>query len=133
MKENPLHEGAFMIHGEGVGTISPEMIGRRAAELAFINGRELHEATKADWDEAVRELTGGNELDPKQVVLEAMPESDRWNPVPGSSGTEAMVDFDDGEDAEGRSAEERLFEEGVEEAGHERMLEATSKKAPPEE
>ena len=122
-----------MIHGEGVGTISPEMIGRRAAELAFINGRELHEATKADWDEAKRELTGGDELDPKQVLLESIPESDRWNPIPGSSGPEAMVDFDDGEDAEGRSAEERLFEDGVEEAGHERMLEATLEKAPPDE
>lgn len=122
-----------MIHGEGVGTISPEMIGRRAAELAFINGRELHEATKSDWDEAKRELTGGDELDPKQSLLESMPESDRWNPIPGSSGHEAMVDFDDGEDAEGRSAEERLFEDGVEEAGHDQMLEATSKKAQPDE
>lgn len=117
-----------MIHGKGVGTVNPEMIGRRAAELAFINGRELHEVTKSDWDEAFRELTGGNELDPKQEFLESIPESDRWNPIPGSSGHEAMVDFDDGEDKDGRSAEERLFEEGVEEAGHERMLEATSVK-----
>ncbi len=122
-----------MIHGEGVGTVSPEMIGKRAAELALINGRQLHEATKSDWDEAVRELTGGNKLDPKQTLLESMPESDRWNPIPGSSGHEAMVDFDDGEDAEGRSAEERLFEEGVKEAGHDQMLEATSKKTQPDE
>jgi hypothetical protein len=133
MKENPLHEGAFMIHGEGVGTVSPEMIGKRAAELAVINGRQLHEATMADWDEAVRELTGGNELDPKQEFLESVPESDRWNPIPGSSGHEAMVDFNDGEDKDGRSAEERLFEEGVEEAVHDLMLEATSKKTLPEE
>jgi hypothetical protein len=133
MKESPLYVGAFMIHGEGVGTISPEMIGRRAAELAFINARELQETTKADWDEAVRELTGGDELDPKQVLLESAPGSDRWNPIPGSSGHEAMVDFDDGEDKDGRSAEERLFEEAVEEAGHERSLEATSEKTPPEE
>jgi hypothetical protein len=65
--------------------------------------------------------------------LESVLESDRWNPIPGSSGHEAKVGFDDGEDKDGRSAEERLFEEGVEEAVHDLMLEATSKKTLPEE
>lgn len=127
MNTNPLHEGAFIIHGEGIGEVTLDMVRNRANELAVINGREPHEATKSDWDEAMRELTGSNELDPQQALLESAPESDRWNPIPGSSGHEALVDFDDNEDVEGRSVAERLFEEGVDEAGHDQMLEATTK------
>jgi hypothetical protein len=36
-----------------------------------------------------------------------------------------MVSFDDNEDEDGRSAAERLVEEGVDEAGHDQMLAAT--------
>ena len=73
----------------------------------------------------MRELTGGHELDPLQELLESAPESDRWNPIPGTPGHEAMVSFDDNEDEDGRSAAERLVEEGVDEAGHDQMLAAT--------
>jgi hypothetical protein len=49
-------------------------------------------------------------------------ESNSWLP-----GHEAMVSFDDNEDEEGRSAAERLVEEDVDEAGHDQMLEATTR------
>ncbi len=127
MNTNPLQEGAFIIHGTGIGAITPDMVRNRANELAIINGRQPHESTQSDWDEAMRELTGGNELDPQQVLLESAPESDRWNPIPGSVGHEALVSFGDNIDEDGRSASERLFEEGVEEAAHDQMLEATCK------
>lgn len=117
-----------MIHGEGIGAVTRDMVRNRANELAVINGREPDGATQSDWDEAMRELTGGNELDPQQALLESAPESDRWNPIPGSPGHEAMVDFDDNEDVDGRSVDERLFDEGVDEAEHDQMLEASSKR-----
>lgn len=126
MNMNPLHEEALINHGKGIGTVSRALIAERAAELAVINGRQSDEATKSDWDEAVRELMGGSEQGPQQEFLESVPESYRWNPVPGSPGHEAVVDFGDGEDEDGRGVEERLVEEGVEEAEHDQMFEATS-------
>jgi len=127
MNTNPLHEGAIIIHGIGIGEVTSEMIQQRATELAAINGREPHEVSKSDWDEAQRELTGGGELDPQRTLLESAPESDRWNPIAGSEGHEAIVAFDDNEDEDGRSIGERLFEEGVEEAGHDQMVAAADK------
>lgn len=124
MKTNPLQEGALIIHGIGIGPVTPGMVRERAAELAVINGRPADGASKLDWDEARRELTGGATLDPQQELLESRPESERWDPVPGTMGHEAPTSFNDGEDEAGRSPGERLFQEGVEEAAHDQMLQA---------
>ncbi len=118
-----------MIHGIGIGTVTRGMVRERAVELALINGRLAHEASKLDFDEARRELTGGATMDSRQELLEAVPESERWEPVPGSTGHEVPAFFNDEEDSDGRSVSERLFEEGVEEAGHDQMLQAAT---PPE-
>lgn len=118
-----------MIAGVGIGTVTRGMIWKRATELATINGHSTNHPTRADLDEAKRELTGGSELDAKQALLESAPESERWDPVAGSAGHEAPVSFNDGEDQDGRSASERLFNEGVEEAEHDQMLQSAI--APP--
>lgn len=110
MNTKPLHEG----------TISDEMIRNRASELAMIDGRAAEDVSQVDWDEAEKELTRGTE----PAFLESVPESDRWNLIPGSTGHEAMVHFDDNEDEEGRSVEERLVQAGVDEADHEQKLAA---------
>jgi hypothetical protein len=120
MNTKPMHEGAIMIHGKGVGTISYEMIRNRASELAVIDGRAEEDTSQADWDEAERELTSGAE----PPSLESVPESERWNPIPGTVGHEAAVEFDDNEDEDGRSVEERLVQAGVAEADHDRKLAA---------
>jgi hypothetical protein len=124
MNTNPLHEGPMMIHGRGIGTVNPDMIENRAAELAVINGREPGEASLSDLEQAGRELSGGLEQDSSQTLLESASESDRWNPIPGSQGREALVDFDDNEDEDGRGIGARLVEDGVEEAAHDQMLAA---------
>ena len=124
MNTNPLHESAIIIHGSGIGTITRGMVRERAAELAAINGRQPHEVNGTDWDDARRELTGDSPIDRKKALLESIPESNRWNPIPGSVGHEAMVSFDDNEDGDGRSVGERLSEEGVMKAAHDQMLEA---------
>jgi hypothetical protein len=69
-------------------------------------------------------LTGEPDLAPQEASLEWAPESDRWDPMPGSTGHKVRVAPSDDEDEEGRSDNERLTEEGVAEAEHDQMLRA---------
>ena len=115
----------MMINSTGIGTVTRKMVRERAAELAVINGRSAQETSKSDWEQAKRELTGEPDMDPKEAILESAPESERWDPLPGSSGHIVPVASVDEEDEEGRSVGERLIEEGVQEAGHDQMLQAS--------
>lgn len=126
MQLSPLQESALIIHGVGIGTVTRGMVRERAAELAVINGRLPHEASKTDWDEAKRELIGGTTPDPQQELLDLVPESERWEPVPVSTGHEVPASFHDEEDEDGRSVGARLVAEGVEEAEHDQMLQAAT-------
>ena len=60
----------------------------------------------------------------KKRLLELIPESERWNPVPGSIGHHTPESFGEDEDSEGRSESAQLVEEGIEEAEHDQMLQA---------
>jgi len=124
MKNNLLGEGALIENSAGIGTVTRGMVRERAVELALINGRGAHDASKTDWDQAKRELTGEPDADPNDAVLESAPESERWDPVGGSIGHKVAVVSSDDEDEEGRSNSERLVEEGVQEAEHDQMLQA---------
>jgi hypothetical protein len=128
MKTNPLKQGRIAENSAGIGTVTRKMVRERAVELAVINGRSAQEVSKSDWEQAKRELAGEGDLDPKDDVLESAPESDRWNPVPGSTGKKAPVNGSADEDAEGRSDNERLVEEGVEGAEHDQMRQAAKKR-----
>src|SRR5271165_4175527 len=86
MKTNPMKEGALTENSAGLGTVTRKMVRERAMELAAINGRAPQEASKSDWEQAKRELTGESDMDPKTAILESAPESERWDPVPGSTG-----------------------------------------------
>lgn len=112
-------------HSAGLGTATRAMVRERAVELAVINGRSAPEVSKADWDQAKRELTGQPNADPKAVVLESAPEAERWDPVSGSSGHKVPVAPSEDEDDEGRSDGERLVAKGIAEAEHDQMLQAT--------
>jgi len=125
MKTNPLKQGVLTEHTAGLGTATRAMVRNRAVELAVINGRSAPEVSKSDWDQAKRELTGQPNTDPKAVVLESAPESERWDPLGGSSGHKVPVAASEDEDDEGRSDEERLVAEGIAEAEHDQMLQAT--------
>jgi hypothetical protein len=129
MKTNPLKEGALTENSAGIGTVTRKMVRERAAELAVINGHSTRGASKSDGEQAKRELTGDPDTDPKEAVLESAPESERWNPVPGSTGHKVPVDSKDDEDDEGRSDSERLVEEGISEAEHDQMLQAAREAA----
>ena len=113
-----------MENADGVGTVTPAMVEARARELAVINGRDSSKPTKADYQQAKRELTGEEEIDPQEKNVESLPESEGWDPVPGSSGRQAAESLGEDEDAEGRSESAQMFEEGINEADHDQMRRA---------
>jgi hypothetical protein len=125
MKKNPLKEGAITENSVGIGTVTPKMVQERAAELAVINAHPGPDAAKSETEEARRELTGEADREPTEEVLESAPESERWDPVHGSTGHKVPVAPSEDEDDEGRSDNESLVQEGIEEAEHDQMLQAT--------
>lgn len=122
--KNLLKDGNITANGAGVGTVTRAMVRERAVELAIINGRPASEVSPTDWNQAKRELTGGSDTEPNDVILESAPESERWDPVHGSTGQKAHESGSDDEDDDGRSDSARLVEEGVAEAEHDQMLQA---------
>ena len=125
MRKNPLNKGIIMENAAGIGTVTSEMIEARARELAAINGRPSSEPAETDYQQAKRELTGEAETDSQEESSESVSESEGWDPVPGSTGRQAADSLGEDEDAEGRSESAQLFEEGVSEAEHDQMRQAT--------
>jgi hypothetical protein len=124
MRKNPLNKGIIMENADGIGTVTPAMVETRARELALINGHGSSGPTEADYQQAKRELTGEEEIDPQEENVESLPESEDWDPVPGSTGRQAAESLGEDEDAEGRSEAAQMFEEGVNEAEHDQMRRA---------
>ena len=124
MKTDPLKQGALTENGAGIGTVTQDMVRARATELAVIDGRSEKDLSVFDLERAKRELTGETDIDPKEAILEEAPESERWDPVAGSTGHKVETTSNEDEDGEGRSDSERLVEEGVAEAEHDQMVQA---------
>ena len=124
MRKNPLNKGIIMENAAGIGTVTSEMVEARARELAAINGHPF-KPSEADYQRAKRELTGEAETDPQEESSESIPDSEGWDPVPGSTGRQAADSPGEDEDAEGRSESAQMFEEGVTEAEHDQMRQAS--------
>ena len=124
MKKNPLKDGVISENSAAVGTVTRKMVRARAAELAVIDGHLSSAATKSHFAQAKRELTGVPDVDPKDAILESAAESERWDPVPGSTGHKVQVAPSEDEDEEGRSDNERLVEGGIAEAEIEQSFQA---------
>lgn len=129
MKTNPLKHGALSENSAGIGMVTPEMVRERAAEIALINGHSTDDLSTSDLEQAQREMTGEPGNDPNQVILEAAPESDRWNPVGGSTGHKVQESFSEDEDEDGRSDSAQLVQQGMDEAEHDQMLQAAKSQA----
>jgi hypothetical protein len=129
MNTNPLKQGVLTENSTGIGTVTRTMVGERAVELAVINGRPARDVSKSDLDQAKRELTGEPESDSKDAALESAPETERWDPSPGSEGHKVPGAPSADEDEEGRSDNERLVEEGIAGAEHDQMLQAAKESA----
>lgn len=124
MEINPVNKGSISNNFSGIGPVTSEMIDKRARELALLSGRPENEATEADFEQARRELNGETDLDKEEIALESLPESDRWNPNPGSAGKQSEEIPNEDEDSEGRSETTQLVEGGVREAEHDQMVQA---------
>ena len=125
MPTNPTNKGMIAKNFDGIGAVSRDMIHKRAKELAFLSGRVPPEVTDADRERAARELAGGSELDLTDQIIDALSESQRWDPVPGSQGAQGPdVPNEDEDDDEGRNESAQLVEEGVHEAEHDQMMQA---------
>jgi hypothetical protein len=125
MNTNPLKQGALTENSKGIGTVTRKIVRERAVELAVINGRSAQDVSKTDWEQAKRELTGEPDIDPKTTLLEAAPESERWDLLPGSTGHKVPAAASEDEDDEGQSDNERLVEEGIAGAEQDQMRQAT--------
>jgi hypothetical protein len=113
MNTNPLKQGALTENSAGLGTVTRKMVRERAVELAAINGRSAQDVSNTDWEQAKRELTGEPGMDAKENALDSAPESERWDPVSGSTGHKVPATPSEDEDEEGRSDNERLVDEGM--------------------
>ena len=56
MKPNPLEQKALPENAHCHGAVTRKMARERAVELAATDGRSEQEASKADWEQAKREL-----------------------------------------------------------------------------
>ncbi|MDI1247405.1 MAG: hypothetical protein PSV13_00855, partial [Lacunisphaera sp.] len=100
-----------------LGPATRAMLRDRAVELALSQGRAAHEVAKADWDQARQELAGEVEA----ADLKTDPE---WDPVPGSSGHQAVESPCEEEDGDGHNESAQLVDEGVDAAAREQRLQA---------
>ena len=96
---NPLKkEDALTENSAGIGTVTPKMVRQRAAELAVLDGGSAPGGSKSECEQARRELMGEPDTDPEEAALESAPESERWDPLPGSTGHKVPVPPGEDED-----------------------------------
>lgn len=120
MKQEPYEAGRLSAGSRGLGTVTEKMVRERARELSIIAGREDQPPTQ-DMEQARRELTGEEGLAPARTDEESMAEEDRWDPNHTSSGEQAVTVPTPDE----QTFAERLVEEGVADAEHDQMVQAT--------
>jgi hypothetical protein len=121
MREEQGEEGKIIIHSKGLGTVTLGMVRARARELALINGRPTEPLSSLDLEEAKRELLGEPTPPPEGFREDALPESERWDPVSGSEGHQAgtVPAHDEQTDSE------KFVEQGMDEAEHDQMVSGT--------
>jgi len=126
MRHKPIEEeGRLSDRGEGIGTVTKDMVMKRAREIAVINGRSERNILDSDVDQAQRELEGEDEIKPPLTAAESVPEDKRWDPIPGSDGNQAPTVPAPDE----QTFAEKIFDEGVADAEHDQEIEATREAA----
>lgn len=120
MKQERYEEGRFSRQGQGLGTVTEEMVKARAREIAVINGRDEDQLLDSDLTRARRELTGEERLNPQASAEETLSEEQRGTGVPESGHRVEAVPAPDEQ-----TFAEKLVEEGVQDAEHDQMVQAT--------
>ena len=121
MKEDRKQEGRYSQHSHGLGTVTEEMVRKRAAKLALVNGRPPGQILDSDLQQARRELTGAETLVPTPPAAEELTEEQRWDPIPASAGHQVPTEPASDE----QTFAEKLVEEGVEDAEQDTMVKGT--------
>ena len=124
MTQNPLSKGVLTENDVGIGPPTRKMAQARARELALMAGRVPPHVTQADYEQAKRELMGEPDMNQREAILESLPETNRSDPTPDSTGRQVPESPSEDEDDEGRSETEQLVDEGAEEAERDRMFQA---------
>ena len=112
--------GKISVHGHGMGAPTPELVEKRAREIALIDERNPDDFTDADWEQARKELLGVDVVsvpEDTDQVIDAMSDRDG---VPGESGTRAPRSGLEDDETVGA----QLVTGGLEEAAHDQMVEA---------
>jgi hypothetical protein len=109
--------GKFIERAKPLGTVTEEMVIKRAREIAVINGRNGNDYTPDDFEQARVELVGFSD-DPTEAEEEAGPASGTWLSEAGGKGRKAPVRPAGDE----QQFADKLVREGVEEAAHHQML-----------
>jgi len=112
--------GKISVHGDGVGAPTPELVEKRAREIALINERNPDEFTDADWQQARSELLGMENVPTADDADEVVDHLSDRDEVPGESGHRAPRAGVDDDEMLG----EQLVTGGLEEAAHDQMVEA---------
>jgi hypothetical protein len=113
--------GKIQVHGDGVGVPTPELVIKRAREIALIDERDPNDFTDADWEQARKELTGEETIASAEDTEEAANGVSERDDVPGETGFRApRAGLDDDDETLGA----QLVTGGLEEAAHDQMVEA---------
>ena len=86
MNQNPLSKGVLTENDAGIGPPTRKMVQARARELALVAGRAPPHVTQADYEQAKRELMGEPDMNQREAILESLPETNRSDPMPASTG-----------------------------------------------
>ena len=117
MKKMRPNTAKILVHSEGLGTPHVGLVRQRAEELAIINGHARY--TQEDWRQAKIELHGGHgpdgELTDEMAVTVFASERDMLAADVGHHADRLTMEDE-------RNVVEELWQEGMEEAEHERML-----------
>ena len=112
--------GKITVHGNGLGAPSPDLVEKRAREIAMIDERNPDEFTDGDWERAHRELLGTPPTTAPEETEQSAEVVEEWNVVAASEGHRApRAGLEDDE-----NLGEQLVSDGLEEATHDQMLEA---------
>lgn len=113
----------IMQHAEGLGAPNADQVRRRAAELAFLDGRS--DFNENDWAAAHRELHGGSGHSNSEDEAEMVALVSEHDMIVTDVGH--RIQNMGMEDAE--NVVEELIAEGMDEAVHEQMLAARQEQA----
>src|SRR5580765_2522527 len=91
MKKRHTRRGRISSQGREIGTVTRQMVLKRAREIARINGRTAKNVLNSEVEEARRELTQEIPLPPPRTAAELVPEDKRWDPIPEAEGTKVPV------------------------------------------